>query len=73
VPSSARTVTGTTGPAENVYEADFLDLQIVPPEFTGLAGPGADIKSALVVIEAVEDELVLLPILRLLNVESFGS
>ena len=63
----------TTGSAENVYEADFFNLEIVPPEFAALPVPCTCIEPAFIVIEAVEDELIFLPILGFLDVESLET
>src|SRR5262249_36698151 len=63
----------TTRAAENVYQADFFNLQFVPPEFAVFPIPRTEIKAAFIVVEAVEDKLVLLPILRFLDVKSLET
>jgi hypothetical protein len=60
---------GATRSPENVHEANFLDLEIVPPKFSAFARPRAEIEAPFLVIEAVEDELILFPILSFLNVK----
>jgi len=61
------------GTTQDIDEADFLHFQIVPPEFARFARPRAEIEPAFVVVEAIEDDMILLPVLSFIDVESLEA
>src|SRR5207253_465976 len=61
------------GAAQDVDETDLLDAQIIPPELPIPAGPGAEVEPGVSVLQAVEDEIVVRPILRPLGAKGLPA
>src|SRR4051794_1500106 len=62
-----------TGTPQHVDQSDFFDLQVIPPELSRFAGPRADVQPAVAIIKAVEDQVILFPILRLIDVKALKA
>src|SRR5205085_1763055 len=55
--------------AQDVHQPRLLDFPVLPLERALRGAPDAEVDADLVVVERVEDDVVLLPVLRLLDAE----